>query len=649
LEETPAAANALIPASPQLAEAQISRYTANDVFVDVNLSDRAWLVLGDAYFPGWKAFVRPFGGDEGDEQEIPIYRANHALRAVYLPDAGQWTVRFVYSPMSFKLGLYASFLAGMTLLLLGVYWAWGRYYRPDATAGEAHTVAKNSLVPMGLSLSNKAIDFAFAMLYVRLLGPDGTGQYAFVVALYGFFEILSRYGLGTLLTRDVAADKNQSSRYLTNVLVLRTLLWLASLPLLALVTFFYRNLGQWGWFDVTGIGPQEVQAIAILAFSMLFANWADAYSSMFYAFEKMEYPSGMANAIALLKVTLGAFVLLLGWGYVGLAGVSLVMNVVQVIWLYLLLRITLFPPQWRPDAALQRWMLRVSGPLMVNHLLATIFWRIDIWILRPLAGATSVGLYSVGLKYLDGLNIVPSVFTMAVFPLMSRYAREAANNLLRAYVLSLRLLVILSLPIAMTVTILAEPLVWLVGGAQYLDIPTTVSLFGYEFTVMGGSDLALRVIIWSIPIGFVNSITQYVLIAVSQQHFLTRAFIVGVVFNVVGNLIAIPVLGYVGAALVTILSELSLLFPFYYSVRRHVGVVPWMGVFARPLLATAAMGAAAWLLRAWGVNVWLAAAAALGVYAATLVLIGGLRGEEMQIVYRLLPGRRSGEQAAPSG
>jgi hypothetical protein len=82
---------------------------------------------------------------------------------------------------------------------------------------------------MGLSLTNKAIDFAFAMLYVRLLGPVGTGQYYFVVAIYGFFEIISRYGLGTLLTRDVAADKNQSSRYLTNVLALRTLLW-ADLP-----------------------------------------------------------------------------------------------------------------------------------------------------------------------------------------------------------------------------------------------------------------------------------------------------------------------------------------------------------------------------------------------------------------------------------
>lgn len=636
IEERPAEENALVPASPQLTEANISRYTANDIFIDVNISDRGWLVVGDAYFPGWKAFVRPFGGEESEEFEIPLYRANGALRSVYLPEAGQWTVRMVYSPMSFKLGLYTSFLSGMTLLLLGLYWLWGRYYRPESTEGTARTVAKNSLVPMGLSLINKAIDFAFAMLYVRLLGPAGTGQYAFVVAIYGFFEIISRYGLGTLLTRDVAADKGQSSRYLTNVMVLRTLLWLASLPLLALVVLGYRVVGNIPWLNATGIGTQEIQAIAIFALAMLFANWADALSSLFYAFEKMEYPAGLTNAIALLKVTFGALVLLLGWGYVGLAAVSLAMNIVQVAWLYLLVRSTLFRPQWQPDSQLQRWMLGVSGPLMLNHLLATIFWRIDIWILRPLAGDASVGLYSVGLKYLDGLNIVPSVFTMAVFPLMSRYARQGGDNLLRAYVLSLRLLVVVSLPIAMMITSLAEPLVWLVGGAQYLDIPESVKFFGWEISYLGGSALALRVIIWSIPIGFVNSVTQYVLIAVNQQHYLTRAFILGVLFNVIGNVLVIPTFGYVGAAIVTILSEFSLLFPFYVSVRRNVGVVPWVSLFARPLLATAAMGAAIYALVQIDVNVWLATAVGVVVYAIALWLLGTLRGEEMTVVRRAL-------------
>jgi O-antigen/teichoic acid export membrane protein len=629
VEQIPSEQHALSPASAEVAEARISRYTGNDVFVDINLSDRGWLVLTDAYFPGWKAYLRPFGGDEGDETELTIYRANSAFRSVYLPEAGQWTVRFVYSPMSFKLGLYVSFLVAMACLLLLLWWAWGRYYRPVGAEDEVGTVAKNSLVPMGMNLANKAIDFAFAMLYVRMLGPTDLGKYAFVVTVYGFFEIVSRYGLGTLLTRDVAADKSQSSRYLTNVLGLRTVLWLVSMPVLALVTF-----GYW----VTGsIGAEEVQAIVIFGVAMLFANWADGLSNLFYAFEKMEYPAGLSSAIALLKVTFGALALLMGWGFVGLAWVSLAMNILQTIWLYALVRSTLLKPEWRWDFGLQRWMFSVSGPLMINHLLATIFWRIDVWILQPLVGAFSVGLYSASLKYLDGLNIIPSTFTFAIFPLMSRYAKREGEGLLRSYVLSVRLLLMVSLPLAMTITLLAEPLIYVLGGVEFLHVPSTVYVMGREISYVGGSALALQVIIWSIPIGFVNSVTQFVLIAVNQQRYLTKAFIIGVVFNVVGNLLLIPRFDYIGAAVVTILSEFSLLIPFYWSVRRHVGVVPWVSLVWRPVLAVAAMGITMVTLIQSGVDVWFTLIPGWFVYLLILALAGGFKGEDMAIIGRALP------------
>jgi O-antigen/teichoic acid export membrane protein len=93
----------------------------------------------------------------------------------------------------------------------------------------------------------------------------------------------------------------------------------------------------------------------------------------------------------------------------------------------------------------------------------------------------------------------------------------------------------------------------------------------------------------------------------------------------------------VGAALATIFSEFSLLFPFYYSVRRHVGRVPWFRVFGPPLLSTALMGLATYGLVLAGVNVWLAVAGGLVVYIVGLMLTGAMRGEDMATVLRALP------------
>ena len=676
IEGAPSADAALVPSSPETAEISISRYTANTVFVDVNLSDRGWLVLTDAYFPGWKAYLRPFGGNENDEQELTIHRANTAFRTVYLPESGQWTVRFTYSPMSFRLGLYVSFLATMLSLLLLLWWAWGRFYRPEVTAGEARTVAKNSVVPMALNLANRVIYFVFAMLYVRILGPEGTGQYAWVIAVYGIFEILSRYGLGTLVTREVAADKSKSSLYLTNVLSLRTLLWAVSILLMALAVGGSRLMSSVGeastlgaslanlwasfqaittswsgveatWEAPAPIGLVEIKAVAVFALVMLVANWSDAFSSMFNAFEKMEYTAGLGIAMALLQVTLGALVLLLGWGIVGLAWVALVVNTVQLVWLNWLIRSALFKPQLKWDWALQKWMLSTSGPLMINHLLATVFWRIDIWILRPLVGAASVGLYSVGLKYLDGLNIIPSTFTLAIFPLMSRLARQEGAALLRSYTLGVRLLLIVSLPLAVAVTQLAQPLIFLLGGVQFTTASNEVAviservcqLFGSAIgtfdcgalSARSGSVLALQVIVWSIPVGFVNSVTQYVLIAADQQRYLTKAFAFGVVFNLVGNLLLIPAFSFIGAAAVTILSEICLLLLFARRVHRSVGVTPWPDLVWRPLVAAAAMGAVLYGMSTAGVNEWLAILPGLVAYAGVFALIGGFADADLQL------------------
>jgi O-antigen/teichoic acid export membrane protein len=614
--------------SLQVKEARLSQRANRELFVDVNISDPGWLVLTDSYFEGWKAYLRPFGvsgegvdaSGEAIEKELPIYRADGAFRAVHLPEAGQWTVRFVYSPRSLLLGLYGWFLSGMTLFLLTAWWAWGRLYRGDreGDGSDVTTVFKNTSVQMSMSLLNKGIDFAFAMLRLRVLSPTGEGSYAFTIGFYGVFEIITRFGMGTLTTRDVALDRSRARSYLRNTVALRIGLWALSLPLMFLFAAFYR-------VALDALTPQEAQAIVLFMLALLFANISDAISSVFIAFEKMEYPASTSTAVALAKVALGALVILppFDWGFVGLAGVSLVMNAAQMVWLYVLLRQKLLPPAENPpplDRSLQRYMLVESAPLMINHLLATIFWRISQFVLRGATNPAALGIYSAGVKYLDGLNVIPSYFTLALFPLMSRYAARAATNgangssdsLTRTYRLAMQLLLMTALPIAVAFTFAATPLIRILGGAAYLP----------------DSAIALRIMIWSIPIGFVNSVTQYVLIAVNQQRYLTKAFLIAVAFTTITNLLLVPRFGYIAAAALLIPAEISLFIPFAYAVHRHVGPMPWLRLVGRPTLAAAGNLAATWSLAQAGMPLFVSLPAGAAVYALALILLGAFRGDE---------------------
>ena len=585
--------------------------TPNEVLVDVSTDGAGWLVLADSYFPGWKAYARPRGGTEDVEEERTIYRADGNFRAVRV-DAGEHTIHFKYTPMSVKLGLFVAFLAGVLMFLAFAYYLWRKVYREEEGDDAAvKRVAKNSLTPMVLSLVNKGIDFAFAMLRLRILEPTGEGRYAFAIVFIGYFEILTLFGLGTLNTREISRDKTQANRYLSNSAILRVTLWLVSLPLMALVAYIYYRVGH--------LTSDTALAIALFAVALFFSNISEALSSVFYAHERMEFPAGLSAVTNVLKVSMGAAILFMGGGFVGLAGVSVIGNIVTAAILFVLVRRQFFHPRLEMDAGFQREMLKTSYPLMINHLLATVFFRIDMLLLKPMRGDQVIGYYSAAYKYIDGLNIIPSYFTLAIFPMMSRFAESARDSLIRAYILSLRLLLIISLPIAAGTPFIARELILILGGTKFLPHSVT----------------ALQLLIWFLPFSYVNSVTQYVLIAIDQQRFLTRAFVIGVSFNLVANLIFIPQYGYRAAAIITVLSEIALLIPFYYCVRKNLGTIPWVQIAWRPAIAAAIMAATLWLTRSTSAVVRLPAA--FVVYFVVLILVGGFRGEDFQLLRRAMP------------
>jgi O-antigen/teichoic acid export membrane protein len=261
---------------------------------------------------------------------------------------------------------------------------------------------------------------------------------------------------------------------------------------------------------------------------------------------------------------------------------------------------------------------------MINNLLASVFWRIDLWVLKAFAGAAAVGIFSAGVKYLDGLNVIPSYFTLAIFPLMSRYAQAGKDSLSKAYRLAVQLLFMVSLPIAVFVTFASTTLIRILGGAAYLPDSAT----------------ALSIMIWSVPIGFVNSVTQYALIAVNQQRFLTRAFVIGVVFTTAANLALVPRYGYIAAAAILIPAELSLFIPFSWAVRRHVTPMPWFSLMWRPLVAAALDAAVMWGLGRAGAPQILAWIAGFLIYIAMLLALRAFRGEEFDVIKSRLPGLR---------
>lgn len=88
------------------------KYESNNrLLLDVELTENAFLVLSDTYFPGWKVFI--------DGKKGKIYRADYNFRAVPL-GAGKHQIEFIYDPLIFKVGAIITFLGIIGCLAIGL-------------------------------------------------------------------------------------------------------------------------------------------------------------------------------------------------------------------------------------------------------------------------------------------------------------------------------------------------------------------------------------------------------------------------------------------------------------------------------------------------------------------------------------------------
>lgn len=613
--------------------------TGREKFFDFSLtgSDSAWFIAYETYMPGWRAFIRPKGAADSLERPLEVERVRGNFQGVRLDPVElaalpEWasftgdslqslelTIRLVYSPVSFQVGLFASVIsAGLVVLLLGMYLWRLTLGREDASG--VQVVARNSLAPILLNLFNRGIDFAFALVMLRVLGPEGSGIYTYAAFIFIWFDIFTNFGLNVFLTREAARDTGKSWYLFFNTSVMRLALMGVGVPLL--VGFLAARQGA---ASMQPLAAEAVTAIGLLYLGLLPNSLSTGMSALFYAHQKAEYPAAISTVTSVCKVILQLVALLAGWGVVGLAAMSIVTNTITLgvmLWAGQgLLGGTAARRDWQPDWRLIRGMVGEGWPLMLNHFLATIFFQIDVVIIQAAHGDRMVGQYGVAYKWISALNVIPAFFTMALLPVLSRMAREDRGALKRNYGLAVKLLVGTALPVAVLFTFLAYALTGVLGGAEFLP----------------DGAIATQIMIWSIPIGWINSLTQYVLVALDLQRRITGAFIAAVTFNIVSNLILIPPYGYRAAALTTIASEAVLLAAFSVLLVGGIGGMNWLRLLWK--LGAAALAMFSVLALGWNAAPALALIGGAAVYGGVLVALRPLDAQEVERLLPLLPGR----------
>jgi len=239
---------------------------------------------------------------------------------------------------------------------------------------------------------------------------------------------------------------------------------------------------------------------------------------------------------------------------------------------------------------------REAAPFGLALALNVAYLKLDVILISALLpteiGNTQNGFYGVAVRIADILLMVPIYFMNSVLPTLSERLEKKEKSVESLLQNSFLFLFSVSIAGGILLFLLARPIAAFISSPEFLSTATSP-----------GSDTALRILSGFFPIAFLSMFFGFLLIATGRQAFLILINSSALSANFLGNLWAIPHFGFVGAASVSVVSELVMFCLMIFFSRkflrfsfdfRHIFGIAFAGLcagilsfFARDFFASA--------------------------------------------------------------
>ena len=324
---------------------------------------------------------------------------------------------------------------------------------PDAEA-DRRTSARNALKITAALGTTLTISFFVRVLIPRSLGPEGFGDFSFSEAFTTTVFVALSLGLDTFIYREVSRRPERASDFWGGTLVLRLAI---SAALAGVVALFLHASGRSA--DVRSLvwlfaGVQLLTVVGATFQTLLHARATVDGLSLTSVGAKLVWAAGVASAAA-LRAPAWAFVL-----------PSLVSEGLRATVLWLLARRNL-GLRFRVNVAETRRVVVESAPFYFNAIAVAVMQKLDVSILALRAPSSEVGFYGVAVTVSSIALLGVPVLGSVLFPFLSRAAARSTDELDRLQAGILELTVAGSVPVALALSLGAEPIVRLLFGAAF--------------------------------------------------------------------------------------------------------------------------------------------------------------------------------------
>lgn len=445
----------------------------------------------------------------------------------------------------------------------------------------ARKVLSNTAVQMLGQLTTAGVSIVILKLISSYLGASGYGAYTTVYGFLAFFAIIADFGIFQITVKEISAHPEKRAEIFGNIFALR--ICLAIFAMLASVVAVFLVPKYAGTPIRLGVAIASATTFLTIMFGTI--------SSLLQVDLRMQW-----NVLGLVVSKFIA----LGWmlatifryfpddpetGFFQLLIAGIAGGIFQVAIVFLGARRDRL--RLRFDFRFWKEILIKTLPYGGAVLLATIYVRMDVILLSLMRDSTEVGIYGVAARVMENLAVISILFLNSTLPAISRLFRTNRERLKKMLQYSFEFLSVIALPIVIGGSVLAYPIVALVSAPEFL------SNYAIGFY---GSDLALQILLLTMLLAYFGNLLGFALLAGNGQIKLFYVNSSAVALNLVLNLAVIPIWGFRGAAIASVLSQIFVCTLDYIFLRKMIDISFNLRTTAKAFVAASVMGGAVWWL-----------------------------------------------------
>lgn len=472
------------------------------------------------------------------------------------------------------------------------------------------TPSKNILwLTVSRVISLGLLFLAYTQLF-RYLGPEHSGRFQFVLSFVTLFGVVIDFGIQQYIIKKISEDRSKAKMYFHNFLAVEVVMAFVVYGLMIGVAYF------------NGYEPIVVHAIMLAGVGVVVFGLTYPFLAVitaFYDLKKAAFLNFIASAINVIVILSTIW---LKGDIVMLASQQLIYASIALVLYYKFVQKYIGPPEVlkglrKLDFKLIKKIFIAALPFAMLVGFSTVYNRIDVVLITKFLGYTQTGLYTAAYKFFDLLSFFPAVVSHSLYPLFATLMSEGrlaeVRTTLERY---LRFMAAVALPMATGAMLLAGPIIKILAGPQYEE-----------------SANVLAVLVWAPAILFLYIVVNSLVIS-QLTKFAVLITGVNVVVNIIGNLILLPRIGIMGAAIMTVVSEgLQGVFYFYF-VRNKITKFKFLSNLWQPFIASAVMGVVVYMLRSQIIIIPVAVGAV--TYALALLVLGFFRKDDIRFFMGLM-------------